>query len=220
MIVSEIYTRVKRQFGDESGVQLTDQDIIRYINEGQRQIVMQNEGLLEKIATSSAVINQQNYTLPADILILRSISYKSPDDVSFYKLKGLSYQQFNEYVDGWDGAAYGTATPLIFTQFAGNLILFPIPDKNSTNGIKIYYNRSPVDVVTSGDTPDLPLLYHDALVKQCLQLAYEMDEDWEAAQTKGTQLDADIAILRGRDEWKAEELYPMITISADDMWTG
>lgn len=218
MIVSDIMTRVKRQFGDESGVQLTDDDIIRYINEGQSQIVMMNEGLLEKISTSSAVINLATYSLPVDILILRSVSYKSPDDVSYYRLKGLAYQQFNEYIDGWDGTAYGTSTPLVFTQFAGNLILFPTPDKNSVNGIKIFYNRSPVDVVTSTDTPDLPELYHDSLVKQCLQLAYEMDEDWDAAKTKADQLDSDISLLRGRDDWKAQDLYPTITVTAEDMW--
>lgn len=218
MLVSEIQTRVKRQFGDESGVQLTDADIIRYINEGQRQIVMQNEGLLEKTAMSNSVANQQEYSLPVDILILRAVKYKSPDDLSYYKLKGMSYQQFDEQVDGWDGTAYGTATPMMFTQFAANISLFPIPDRSMTNGIKIYYNRIPVDVTTGADTPDLPALYHDALVKQCLQLAYELDEDWEAAQTKATQLDADVAVLRGRSDWKQEDLYQTITVRQEDLW--
>jgi hypothetical protein len=218
VIVDDIFNKVKRQFGDESGVQLTDTDIIRYVNEGQRQIVMQNEGLLEKISTSNAVKDQASYTIPTDLLILRSISYKASSDVSYYRLKGLAYQQFNEYIDGWDGTAYGSATPLVFSQFAGNIILFPTPDSNVTNGIKIFYNRTPVDVVTSSDTPDLPLLYHDALVKQCLALAYEMDEDWDAAQVKSKQLDDDVALLRGREEWKQQERYPIITIPFDDMW--
>lgn len=218
MIVSDIYTKVKRQFGDESGVQLTDDDILRYINEGQRQIVMQNEGLLEKISTSNSVKDQASYTIPTDLLILRSVSYKSSSDLSYYPLKGLAYQQFNEYIDGWDGTTYGTATPYVFTQFAGNIILFPTPDSSVTNGIKIFYNRTPVDVTSTSDTPDLPLLYHDALVKQCLALAYEMDEDWDAAQVKAKQLDEDVALLRGREEWKQQERYPMITPTADDMW--
>lgn len=218
MIVNDIYTLVKRQFGDESGVQLTDADILRYINIGQRQIVMQNEGLLEKITTSNGVQDQNTYSLPTDILILRSVMYKSPDDISYYRLKGMPYQQFNEYVDGWDGTAYGSAVPTIFTQFAGNLILFPPPDKNSTSGIKIYYNRTPVDVTSTSDTPDLPLLYHDALVKQCLALAYEMDEDWDAAQIKAKELDADVALLRGREEWKQEETYTTITVRLEDSW--
>lgn len=218
MIVSDIFIQVKRQFGDESGVQLTESDILRYINEGQRQIVMQNEGLLEKTATANAVVGQQEYDPPVDMLILQGISYKSPDDVAYYKLKGLSYQQFNEYVDGWDGDAYSRSTPLVYSVFASKILLFPIPDRSKTSAIKVFYNRTPVDVAASPDTPDLPLLYHDALVKHCLKMAYEMDEDWDAAQAKGSQLDADVAVLRGREGWKNEEVYPTITIRFEDQF--
>lgn len=215
MLVSDIITRVKRQFGDESGVQLTDDDIIRYINEGQRQIVMQNEGLLETVATSNAVANQQEYTIPTNSLIVRSISYKGPDDAAYYKLKGMSMPQLDEYMDGWSNTA-STGVPEVYTIFGSNIIMFPIPDRSQTNAIKIFYNRTPVDVVDGTSTPDLPLLYHDALTKQCLQLAYELDEDWEAAAAKATQLDADVAILRGRDDWKQQDVYPLITIRYED----
>ena len=216
MIVSDILTRVKRSFGDESGVQITDDDIIRWINDGQRQIVMQNEGLLEKTAFSNAVKDQQEYSMPTDLLILQGLSYKSPDDTAYYKLKGLSWKQMNTYIDGFDGSAYDKATPIVYSIFASNLVLFPIPDRNQTSGIKIFYNRKPVDVVSTTDTPDLPILYHDVLVKHCLQQAYELDEDWDASQAKGTQMDADVALLRGRDTWKQEEMYPIITIRAED----
>lgn len=216
MLVSDIITRVKRQFGDESGVQLTDEDIIRYINEGQRQIVMQNEGLLETVALTSAVANQQEYTIPANALIVRSISYKGPDDSAYYKLKGMSMPQLDEYMDGWSGNPDLTGTPIVYTIFGPSIIMFPIPDRSQTNAIKIFFNRIPVDIVSGPDTPDLPLLYHDALTKQCLQLAYELDEDWEAASAKATQLDADVAILRGREDWKQQDTYPMITIRYED----
>lgn len=216
MLVSEIITRVKRQFGDESGVQLTDEDIIRYINEGQRLIVTQNEGLLETIATSNAVANQQEYTIPTDALIIRTLSYKGPDDSAYYKLQGMSMPQLDEFIDGWSGNANNTGTPIVYTIFRQNIILFPIPDRSQTAAIKIYYNRSPVDITSGTDTPDLPLLYHDTLVKQCLQMAYELDEDWEASQQKASQLREDVTILRGRQDWKQQDTYPMITIRWED----
>ena len=216
MNVSEILTRVKRQFGDESGVQVTDEDIIRWINEGQRQIVMQNEGLLETTATANAVVNQQEYVIPATALILRSVSYQSPDDMSYYKLEGLSMPQLDAYIDGWDGDAFSTGTPLVYTIFGGNILLFPIPDRSATNAIKIYFNRTPVDVVTGADIPDLPLLYHDSLVKSCLQMAYELDENWDGAKEKAIQLDADVALLRGRDAWKKQDTYPIMTVLPED----
>lgn len=216
MIVSDIYSRVKRQFGDESGVQVTDADILRWINSGQREIVMQNEGLLEKTALTNTVENQQEYDLPVDLLVLKFISLKYTGQNSFFKLKGYSATKFNEYVDGWSGTDFGTGTPVAYTLFSGKIILFPIPDTTISNAIKIYYNRKPVDVTGSLDTPDLPEIYHESLVKYCLQQAYEMDEDWDASQLKGSAVDADISLLRGREEWKEQERYPVITVLAED----
>lgn len=216
MLVSDIIIRVKRQFGDESGVQVTDEDIIRWINDGQRQIVMQNEGLLETTATANAVADQQEYSLPVNALVIKSISYKGPDDTAYYKLKGLSMPQLDEYMDGWSGNPDIASTPLVYTIFGSSIILFPTPDRAQSAALKIFYNRSPVDVTAGADTPDLPLLYHDALLKLCLQQAYEMDEDWDAVAAKAVQLNTDVTVLRGRDSWKSQETYPMITIRYED----
>jgi len=216
MIVSDIQTRVKRQFGDEAGVQITDDDIIRYINDGQRKIVAQNESLLQKISTANSVSGQDEYSLPADALILRSISYKSTADLSYYKLKGLSLAEFDEYVDGWDGSAFGDGTPLVFMLYGSTITLFPKPNQSTVDAIKLYYTRIPTNVAMASDTPDLPVLYHEVLVTYCMSQAYIMDEDVEAAAAMGQQIQGDMTILRGRSEWNTQESYPTITIRAED----
>jgi len=216
MIVSDIQTRVKRQFGDESGVQLTDDDIIRYINDGVRQMVATNESLLQKVGTTSAVAGQQDYTLPVDCLILQSISYKSSTEVSYLKLKYLSLTEFNEYIDGWDGTAYGNGTPTVYMVFGNTVSLFPKPELSAADAIKLYYNRTPADVTLPGDTPDIPVLYHEVLVKYCLSQAYEMDEDFEASVLKNQQIQGDMTVLRGREDWKSQETFSTITVLAED----
>lgn len=217
MIVSDIQTRVKRQFGDEAGVQLTDDDIIRFINDGMRQMVASNENLLQKVATASAVANQQDYTLPADCLILQGISYRGPSDSSYLKLKYLSLNEFNEYIDGWDGTQYGNSTPLVYMVFGSTVSFFPKPDQDAANAIKLYYNRVPANVTIAADTPDIPVLYHEVLVKYCLAQAYEMDEDFDAAVMKNQQIQGDMTVLRGRDSWKNQEFYSTITVLNEDL---
>src|SRR5215212_5975441 len=101
MNVSDIKTRIKRTFGDESGVQVTDEDIVRWINDAQRAIVTQNESLLEVTALASLVAGTQEYTLPADILILKAIHIKPSGYTSYISLKGYSFAEFNEYMNGW-----------------------------------------------------------------------------------------------------------------------
>jgi len=217
MLVSEIKARVKRQFGDESGVQVTDTDIVRWINDSQREIVKRNEGLLEVTAVANAVANQQDYVLPANLLILKTIKYKeTPTGNSYVKLQGCNFVEFNEYVDGWDGAT-DRGDPVSYTVFAGNYSVFPIPSAALTAGFKLYYNRIPTDVINDGDTPELPTLYHEAIVKYCLAQAFEIDEDWDGANLKLAQMEDDVKTLRGRVDWKTQDTYPTITVRYEDL---
>jgi hypothetical protein len=218
MNVGDIGTRVKRQFGDESGVQLTDDDLYRYINDGTRQLILQNEELLQTLGTTSAVVGQQDYALPVDLLILKSVSYKIPGGDTFYRMEGKSFNEFNEYIDAWDSTnSLAKGTPLVYMKYGDHISVFPIPDVAGTNNIKIYYNRKPVDVNDLTDIPDIPVLYHEVLVKYCLSQAYEMDEDLEAAAMKGQQISGDMTLLRGRNDWTVEEKYPTITVLEDDL---
>lgn len=217
MIVSDIMTRVRRKFGDESAVQVTDADIIRWINDGQRDTVLKNEILLEKTAVTSSVAGQQEYTLPTDLLILKFIQYRESTGSAYFKLRGLTPVQFNEYIDGWSDGGVARGVPTVFTIFSGKIVAFPTPTTSVTDGFKIYYNRAPVDVSLSSDTPDLPVLYHGTLVKYCMQQAYELDEDPESASGEAAKVAEDIDLLRGREDWKTQETYPTISICAEDM---
>jgi len=60
-LVSEVITAVQRQFGDESGVQLENTDIIRWINDAQDVIVAKNKVLKAK-STTAAVADHSRFT--------------------------------------------------------------------------------------------------------------------------------------------------------------
>lgn len=216
MNVAAIQTYVKRQFGDESGVQVTDDDILRWINAAQKQIVLQNESLLEKTGTANSVATQQDYSFPVDLLNLRAIQYRKSTTEPYYRLKGYSLGEFNEQVDGWDNTQE-TGDPWCYTIFENIIQVFPVPATSVTAAFKIYYNRSPVEVALTSDTPELPLLYHDTILKFCLQQAYEMDEDWDAVGNKAQEFDKEVNLLRGKQDWKVQEYYPMITVRVEDM---
>lgn len=217
MNVLQIQEYIKRQFGDESGVQVTDDDILRWINAAQRQIVLQNESLLEVTSVTNTIAGEQTYSLPVDLLKLRGIQYRSATDQSYFRLKGYSLAEFNEKVDGWDGAT-DSSEPFAYTIYANEIQLFPLPSSAVTAGLKIYYNRTPVEVALTSDTPELPILYHDTIVKYCLQQAYEMDEDWDAVGNKAQEVDREVNLLRGREDWKTQEFYPTVTVLNDDAW--
>lgn len=216
MIVSDILTRVKRTFGDESAVQVADGDIYRWINDGQREVVMQNPNLLEAIATADILAGVGDYNFPADLRQLRSVLYKSSVGLSYFKLRGCSLQEFDEYVDGWDGTLYGAADPTIYTTFNNVIKVWPVPAADATAGLKLYYYRNPVDVAIDTDTLDLPIGYHSAVVEYCLKQAYEMDEDWTSVGNKAQEFNAAVSGQKDREKAHNQEAYTRITVLRED----
>lgn len=216
MNVGEIKTRVRRTFGDESSVQVLDSDILTWINDGQREIVMHNNELLEKISTANIISGQQDYSFPSDLLQLRSLKFRQDSTVSYGKLDGRSMQEFDEIIDGWEGPSYGQANPRFYCTFNNVIKLFPIPVNSVTDGLKLYYYRIPTDRVNDIDIIDLPINYHGAIVEYCLKQAYELDEDWTSVGNKANEFNSSVEGQKSREKAHNTETYTRITVLADD----
>lgn len=217
LTVLGVKTRVKRKFGDEAGVQLTDDDILRFINDAQRRIVSRNDSLLEKTATANSVVGQQEYTLPTDLLKFKSMSYKGSTGTSYQQMQGYTLNELNLYVSDWDASTVNSGIPVVYAIHAGKFVVYPIPNEAVTAAFKIYYCRKPTDMILDADTLDLPELYHDTVVDLVLQDAYEMDEDWPAASAKSAQTNQNIDRLKDSDEWTKRDTYPVITVRPEDL---
>jgi len=219
MNLGDVRTRVKRQFGDESQVQINDSDITRWANDAQRFIVMQSEGLLQKSATADLVASQQEYSVPSDLLILRSISTRLTTSTPYFPLIGLSPQEFDQKIGDWEGGSGVNSGYAGYYHIYGALIkLWPIPVASLTAGLKIYYSRLPTDVAVDADVLDLPITYHSAVVNYCLQQAYELDDaSWDAAKVKSDQVLTDIHFNKGRENRSPSGTYGRITVLPEDM---
>lgn len=210
MNVGEIKTRVKRQFGDESSVQVTDDDIIRWINDAQQEIAQQNDEVLETIATTAVIAGTSDYALPDDMLRLRSARYGNR------KLKGLSLQEADQSITNYeDPANYQQGTPEMFWIYSNRITLYPTPNSNDPDDLKLYYTRIPDQVAVDADTPELHKKYHPTIVQYVLMQAYEMDEDWDASGNKSAQVSAGLNSLKESD-WQDHSAYPTITVLPED----
>ncbi len=216
MQVQDVKIRVRRSFGDESSVQVTDADLLRWINDGQREVVMQNPELLEKTSQTNAVAGTSVYTLPTDLRQLRSLKFQNSAGLAYFHLQGLSVQEFDEYIDGYDGSLFGQADPVVYCTFAGAITVFPTPAANVTNGFKLYYYRQPTDMVNDTDVLDLPLGYHAAVVEYSLKQAYELDEDWTSVGNKAQEFNAAVAGQKAQEKSHNRESYTRITVCRED----
>lgn len=221
LTVQDVITRVQRTFGDESSAQVTTDDIIRWINDAQREAVMQCEDLLQKIGYISTVSGQKDYSLPADLFTLKHVYVKDAGSAGYYILKWLPLVEMSEQIDGWDTTDAISSYPLVFNQQEdGKLTIFPPPMSSVANGIKLNYSRYATDVVDTNSAIDLPPYLHSYVVNFCEMQAYEMDEDWESASNKANQIQGDLDFNNNRKDWFGKETYPTISPTWQDQDEG
>lgn len=210
MIVHDITTRVLREFGDEASVEINEDDVIRWVNDGLKYIIVSND-LLQTTGTINSVANQSEYPFPADMLSMHAMFYNN------LRVKFMKFSEFNEYIKTTDPNQNSAGTPWMYTRWSTNFTLYPKPDTAIAAGIKLYYLKRPAELTVPEDPVPLPVEYHPELVKYCLQRAYQTDEDWDAAQIMRDQFVDGIDRLKEQETFQDRESYPSITVLTDDL---
>jgi hypothetical protein len=201
--VADVMKAVKRSFGDESGVQLEESDIIMWINDAQDEIVKRNR-ILKATSSTVSVVGQQDYSFPSDnILQIESLHYNG------VRLPNMSFAEAEEKVVGLDPSA-SSGEPILWYEWGGKFSLYPVPQTAQT--IVLYYTKSPAKVALSTDLLSVTDKYYQDVVRYVLQQAYEMDEDPNMSQLKQKQFDDSLNAL-GEEERTAQNMtYSTITL--------
>ncbi len=215
MNVSDIISRVQRQFGDESGVQVLQSDIIRWINDAQREAVVQHDGLLSKEITGGTLATFAFYNIPSDCLDILTVEYKLSGDTVFYALQYMSKKQLNEYMPGWSGLDADVPKYWTRGRTEGSILLVPGPAA-SGDQYRIVYSRYATDIEDETSPIDLPQYYHPFVLEFCLMKAYEMDENWDAADRKASYVQSTLDANNARESWTGKETYPSVTPVSED----
>jgi uncharacterized protein DUF6682 len=210
MLVSDIKRRVKRQFGDESGAQLKDADIIDFINDAQREIYNKNN-LGETIGTVATIVGTQSYSFPAGLMRLFSVKY---DGIS---LTELAQQDADNYLPNNDALAstLEKGSPTHYWTYADKIFLYPIPD--SVKNLTIRYNRYPTDVAADGDTTDLDRRYDNRILDYCYASAYQLDGNMQSYTLWMQRFEGKVnQNIEDEFELQAAASYPGISVSLRD----
>ena len=210
MIVSDVTTRVLRQFGDEASVQINGEDIIRWINDAVKKISVKNN-LSQATGVISSVVDDNTYPFPADMIAVQTLYYDG------LRMKFMKKQEYDEYVNSCDPKEEQRGTPWLWTRWGTNFRLYPKPDTAIVDGIRLEYIQRQPDITAPEDTIPLPLDYHTEVVNYCLQQAYQTDEDWDAASVMKDEWTEGVDGLRDLEVNKEIETYPVLTVLADDM---
>lgn len=186
---ASLITFVKRTFGDESGVQITDDDIISWANTGVANIAS-NIPINEAIATANTVIGLDKYALPTDILAIKEVQ------IGTVMLTRVDFTEAKTTIS--TDAVGATGIPYWWYNFANNVFLYPVP--NSILPINIYYNSQPTQIAVTTDLLGIPNRYFDLLCHYVMARAYELDENPSMMGAKLNQFEAELKKLSNVDE--------------------
>lgn len=200
---SDLSFEIKRLFGDESGVQLTDTDIARWGTEGQMDIAARL-GALKMKASSLSVAGQRTYTFPSErIHQVASIHYDGSllPHTPFIQAENLIIQK--------DSFPEKQGTPELWYEWGGEFSLWPVP--NEAKPVTIYYSAYPEDLSGDPDQPlGLPDKFFSALVNFIMMKCYEMDEDHQASQLSEGRYKEAVAEKFGEDRKGQDMAFSVI----------
>lgn len=212
MKLSEIITRVQRQFGDDVQAQITKEDIVRWVNDACLEIVTNNrtnEGMYR--GATPVVAGQDAYALPADLFVLRAVR------VNGRAVEATTYEQLIASGSVPDEGDLPTGTPMWYWIHNEMINLVPCPD-TTLGTVDIMYVKTP-DVMTVNmeeREPDVPTQYHLRIVEYCIAQASELDDNDGKYQMKMQQFNSNLDKLRSNGEQpEADGVYPSITYVSD-----
>jgi phage terminase large subunit-like protein len=195
--VGDVYAQVKRVFGDESGVQLTNEDIARWINEAQADIAQQNQVLQAK-ANMTLTPNVATYDLSAITPRIDSIASILLDG---RRIGYIPVSQAEESISLSDPASAEIGAPQFWYEWAGEITFWPVPGQ--AYDMLIRYTAEPDDVTTTTtDVLSVPDECFSDVCNYVLMRAYEMDENAEMMAVKQAEYSTSVA-ERGETERQA-----------------
>lgn len=207
--LDDIFTSVKRQFGDESGVQITDDDITRWANQACMEINSKNKVLRKE--TYIALSNKSRVDSPDDSLIVLMVRYKetSSDDHGPI-LKNVPVQDIY-YISNPNSRK---GTPTVWAIEGNSIVVDATPD-SIYSGLNVHYIPEPERMISKISTIPLPDRYYDRIIEFVLSKAYELDEDWQAQQVQKSSFESSLMMLNHAE---TDTQGPFSVVTNVDEW--
>lgn len=198
----DVINYVVRQFGDEAGVQIEEDDIQSWIDLAQTELAL-DEDFSRRLLTRKLIPEYGEYKFPTKNILRTQAMHLDGRIVKY-----MSFQQFQEDMEKEDDIAKA-GKPEMWTEWGGTFKLFPIPD--STYELKIYALLAPIPITGPASKLSVPDRLYPTLLKKVMYHAYMLDENIEAASFKEQSAENDIQKRREQTNMSATNTYPTIT---------
>lgn len=202
MLVSDIVRQVGRSFGDTDQTVILNTDIFDWINEAQLKICQKTECLTSTVTYEASTFP---HVYPVDFIRTIRLLYGNValDEIQIKDLdsKGIDLSIANQL-------------PVFYYYSDSKFNLYPLQPSADTTDVLLGYIRTAAKVTLLGDTPEIPVIYHDELVKYALAKAHERNENGQGFATKMAEFTEGLHENMD-DSFSKTNSYPVIR---DDPW--
>lgn len=209
MNVESLILGTQRLFGDTSEAQITRSDIIRWLNEGQIKIVRKTQCLQRHVETAS-VKGQASYELPDDCLFVRRATY---DD---NLVPPVAFEELDTVAPDRDGSN-STGNAMYYYLWSNSIWFYPAASVTENGKIDIWYIRTPVELSSNSDEPEIPEYMHEQLINYAVMKAKELDEDYDAAMMLRNGFDVEMQDARNDAQSVQKDSYPAVRALPGDL---
>jgi hypothetical protein len=216
---SDVAQDVRDKFGDAGSVQITDLMLLRWINDGQREIASDAE-FIQGTASTNLIAGQAVYDLTA---LFTGTSIRSLTQIvgNGHVVKMIPFTEYQKLIDNTLAANAQTQDePINVAVWGGALSLWPTPKSTIAGGLVIYYTAYPTDLTALTDALTVPDRYNGALQDYVFAQALELDENFEDSQAKLGHFNTKVQLQRGRLGESPDDGYATITFVPEDDYYG
>lgn len=204
--VSSVIYKVQTILQDTTGIRWPDTELLGWINDGQREIVLYKPNAFVK-NTAVKLESGTKQTLPADgvqlIDVVRNMG--SSGGTAGRAIRITMREILDSQVPGWHASAANVEVKHYMYTMLDPKTFYVYPPQPTTgqNFVEIIYGAAPTECALTG-TITLDDIYQTILVDYCLYRAYSKDTEFAADQNRASShQNAYIAALTGKAKVEA-----------------
>lgn len=183
MLASDIIDRARIVLQDADATRWPDAELFKWINDGQRLIVLVRPDSSSTNSTVTLVAGSRQ-TLPGDgIRLLDVVRNIKSDNSAGRSVRMVDRERLDSQDFNWHSA---TATGSVINFIYDNrdpLRYYVYPQATAGMKLEILYTKNPTDVATGASTLALPDIYFEPLLNYVLYRAYGKDAEHGMNQT-------------------------------------
>lgn len=214
MQLTDIIKRVQRIFGDEDEVQITVQDIIAWVSDGQMEVARQTECLTKDTVLDFDPTTFTGFAIPSNFILEKRVTWKLQDG----GIRPLARTTLESLDNLGARSAEAKGDPTYYYLWAGNVQIYPIGDVARTGAFRLWYVCAPDALSQVNDQLQIPAHMHEDLVRYALMRARELNEDVEQADRMGAELTNRLVQSRAESFNPYKDQYPVVRDYAGDWW--